>query len=76
MNIDENNETVPVEQRSAVDKRALSAHYRVSLRTIEQWTYCGFITGQKKAGKFEFNLADCDSRLLPQERKTKNYEKN
>ena len=54
---------------------ALSAHYRVCLRTIEQRIYFCIVPGQKKAGKLEFNEAEGYRRLLAQKRKTKNYEK-
>lgn len=71
MNIIQNNETVPVEECPLTGKRALAAYYRVCLRTIEKWFYRGIISGQMNRNKLEFDVADCDRRLLAYKPKTK-----
>jgi hypothetical protein len=57
-------EVVRCESESRTDKRGLAAYYRVGLRSIEKWLYSGVISGQMKGNKVEFDIADCDRRLL------------
>ena len=76
MNTGQINETAPEEQCSETNKRALAAHYRVGLRTVEKWFYRGIINGRMNGNRLEFDLVDCDRRLLAYKPKTKNYGKN
>jgi hypothetical protein len=52
------------ESGARTDKRGLAAYYRVGLRCIEKWLYSGVIVGRMKGRKVEFDIADCDRRLL------------
>ena len=51
-------------QGARTDKQGLAAYYPVGLRCIEKWFYSGVIVGQMKGRKVEFDIADCDRRLL------------
>ena len=64
MNDDLGSEINRGESGARTDKRGLAAYYRVGLRCIEKWFYSGVIMGQMKGRKVEFDIADCDRRLL------------
>lgn len=55
---------VQQEQCQRADKLGLAAHYSTGVRTIENWLAAGLITGRKAGRKLEFNLAECDRRLM------------
>ena len=47
-----------------IDKFGLSAYYQVGIRTLENWLARGVIAEAKKGTKLEFDLEECDHRLL------------
>jgi hypothetical protein len=47
-------------QKSKVE---LAAYYCVGLRTIEEWSALGIISGHRKGRKIRFDVADCDRRI-------------
>lgn len=67
MNDFPSSEIVRGESGARTDKRGLAAYYRVGLRSIEKWLYSGVISGQLKGNKLEFDIADCNRRLLSHE---------
>jgi len=44
-------------------KAELAAHYSVGLRTIEEWSARGIISGRRKGRALQFDVADCDRRI-------------
>lgn len=45
------------------NKAELAAYYSVGLRTIEEWSARGIISGSRTGRKMQFDVADCDRRI-------------
>ena len=45
------------------NKAELAAYYSVGLRTIEEWSARGIISGRRTGRKMQFDVADCDRRI-------------
>jgi hypothetical protein len=49
-------------------KSGLAKRYQVGIRTIENWQYSGVIYARFEQGRAVFDVADCDERLLGQDK--------
>ena len=49
-------------------KSGLAKRYLVGIRTIEKWHYLGVICARFEEGRAMFDVADCDERLLGQDK--------
>ena len=51
-------------------KSGMAERYQVGTRTIENWQYSGVIYARFEQGRAVFDVADCDERLLGQDKET------
>lgn len=50
------------------DKAGMAAHFDVGIRTIENWLARRIISAQRKGRKNEFDVAECDRRVMSYKR--------
>ncbi len=67
---------IPVDRHPGKDKPALAAYYKVGIRTIENWLSRHIIRASGKCNRLEFDLADCDDRLMSHNKEIKNTNMN